>query len=158
MDCRDNGASGTSFARRFLSPLLLPGSCLTPKRLVSQKGSLRGGRLWAGVVDDILFFTPFLFAQVDHFGEGLTHGYRLGLTLQNQGEAAILQPVCRACENFACASSQQQIRSHSLPAQGIQGSERFSDFGSVTRCLTLQLVLTILFCPERLNTSKLALE
>lgn len=51
------------------------------------------------------FLTP-LFAQVDYFG-GLTNGYRLGLTLQNQGEVAILWPACRACMRILHATSSQ---------------------------------------------------
>lgn len=68
MDYRDNGASGTSFARRFLSPLLLPGSCLTPKWPASQKESIRSRRLWAGVVGGILSF-PFSFSPSRSFWE-----------------------------------------------------------------------------------------
>lgn len=71
LDYRDNRASGTSFARRFLSPLLLLGSCLTPKEwLVFSEGESLGGHLWAGVIGGP-FFLIFLFAQVDNLGEGL---------------------------------------------------------------------------------------
>lgn len=40
------------------------------------------------------FFFSLSFAQVDHFGEGLTHGYRLGLTLKSQGDTAMFLASC----------------------------------------------------------------
>ena len=60
LDYRDNGASGT-LPTRFLSPLLLPGSSLTPSDdWCSQKGSLGEGGLyrqkWL-----VAFFCFFLF-------------------------------------------------------------------------------------------------
>lgn len=84
-------------------------------------------------------FPPFLFGYVDHFGDGLTCGYGLGLTLQNRGR----QPYSGLCAEpvsgfhiplqISLMKTRESIKSDPLRMQGIQGSERFTDLSSVTQ-------------------------